>query len=132
MSVAHPSMNIPNILGLTPHPVQVAEQARLAEIRRTDPGLASAMAAGPQTRRGIMPDRTREALRKVAQSLRKAGGIAEPEPPAQPSAPAPKGPLGPPSSADRRAERPPASAPGQAAHQQTLSTTAGPAAPRVP
>ncbi len=42
MSVAHTNRNIPTIPGLPPHPAQVAEQQRLAELKRTDPGLAQA------------------------------------------------------------------------------------------
>ena len=37
MSVAHTNRNIPPIQGLPPHPAQVAEQQRLAELKRTDP-----------------------------------------------------------------------------------------------
>ena len=34
MSVAHSNMNIPTIPGLTPHPTQVEEQQRLAELKK--------------------------------------------------------------------------------------------------
>ena len=33
MSVVHTDMNIPTIPGLQPHPVQVAEQQRIAALR---------------------------------------------------------------------------------------------------
>jgi penicillin-binding protein 1A len=81
MSVVHTDMNIPTIPGLQPHPVQVAEQQRLAASR---PEGAAAEAAQTKTS-SLMSDQTRDALRKVAQALRKAGGIAEPPPPATPS-----------------------------------------------
>lgn len=74
MSVVHANRNIPTIPGLTPHPTQVAEQHRLAELKRTDPGLAKAQLAYTQQKKSsIMPDQTREALRKLAETLRKAG-----------------------------------------------------------
>jgi penicillin-binding protein 1A len=74
MSVVHTNRNIPTIPGLTPHPVQVAEQARLAELKRTDPGLAKAqLAYSQQKKSSIMPDQTRDILRKLAETLRKAG-----------------------------------------------------------
>ena len=60
--------------GLTPHPAQVAEQQRLAELKRTDPGLAKAQIAHTsQKKSSIMPDQTREALRRLAETMRRAG-----------------------------------------------------------
>jgi len=41
MAVAHRDMNIPTLPGLDPHPFQLAEQERIAELRRTDPALAA-------------------------------------------------------------------------------------------
>lgn len=74
MSVVHTNRNIPTIPGLKPHPVQVAEQQRLAELKRTNPGLAKAQIAhATQKRSTIMPDQTRESLRKLAELLRHAG-----------------------------------------------------------
>jgi penicillin-binding protein 1A len=94
MSVVHTDMNIPNIPGLQPHPVQVAEQQRIAAMRPE--GVAPGTPEAQRTTSSLMSDKTRDALRKVAQALRKAGGIAEPPPaPAPnstgstPSAPAP-------------------------------------------
>jgi penicillin-binding protein 1A len=97
MSVVHTNRNIPTIPGLSPHPSQVAEQQRLAELKRTDPGLAKAQIAySTQKKSSIMPDQTREALRKLAETMRRAGevkgapppatktGRAEPEPRARP------------------------------------------------
>jgi penicillin-binding protein 1A len=99
MSVAHTNRNIPPIQGLLPHPVQVAEQARIAELKRTDPGLAQAqIAQASQKRSTIMPDQTRETLKRLADSLLRAGGAqATPV-----SAPAPEGgpPMSPPAARD--------------------------------
>jgi penicillin-binding protein 1A len=87
MSVAHTSMNIPQILGLPLHPMQVAERQRLEEQRRMQAvqqrDLSFAPGAGESTRRShsLMSERTREALRRVAQALRAASGLPpEPEP----------------------------------------------------
>jgi penicillin-binding protein 1A len=75
MSVAHTSMNIPPILGIAVHPTQIAEQQRIAELKRTDPALAAASVQATQGRKSsIMPDPTREALRRLAQALRRASG----------------------------------------------------------
>jgi penicillin-binding protein 1A len=108
MSVAHTSMNIPTIPGLSPHPTQVAEQQRLNELKRTDPGLANAqsLAAQQQKRASIMPDQTRELLKKLADNMRRIGSLGEPAP--RPS-PAGQPPPAPAATSDRRAE-----APGQA------------------
>jgi penicillin-binding protein 1A len=79
MSVVHANRNIPAIPGLPPHPVQVAEQQRLAELKRTDPSLAQAQIAhATQKKSSIMADQTREALRRLADGMRKAGGPATP------------------------------------------------------
>jgi len=79
MSVVHTNRNIPTIPGLPPHPVQVAEQQRLAELKRTDPGLAKAQIAhATQKKSSIMPDQTRDALRRLAETLRRASDPATP------------------------------------------------------
>jgi penicillin-binding protein 1A len=77
MSVAHTNMNIPPIVGLPPHPVQVAEQERLAELKRSEPAMAAAaeQAASPRKTSGIMPDQTRDVLKRLVQALRKANGL---------------------------------------------------------
>jgi penicillin-binding protein 1A len=93
MSVVHANRNIPTIPGLPPHPAQVAEQQRLAELRRTDPSLAQAQIAhATQKRSSIMSDQTREALRRLAETLRKAGAPATATPASAPVAapPAPR------------------------------------------
>ena len=81
MVVAQPNLNIPTIAGLTPHPAQLAEQQRLAELKRLEPAVAAAAAAanaGQATKKtaSIMPEPTREALKRVALALRKAGGVS--------------------------------------------------------
>ena len=94
MSVAHANRNIPPIQGLPPHPAQVAEQQRLADLKRTDPGLAQAqIAQATQKRSSIMPDQTRDALKRLADSMLRASGqqatpVSAPAtlPPAQPPA----------------------------------------------
>jgi penicillin-binding protein 1A len=90
MSVVHTNRNIPTIPGLTPHPAQLAEQQRLAELKRTDPTLAQAQIAhATQKKSSIMADQTRDALRRLADSMRRAGNpVATPVstlPPAQPA-----------------------------------------------
>lgn len=111
MAVAHTSMDIPQIPGLPLHPTQVAEQQRLAEARRSDPALAAAAALVSQPKRSgsIMPDQTREALKRLAQAMRKAGGLPA-EAPAEPAAraPVPAPAVQPAASPDRRAENVPA------------------------
>jgi penicillin-binding protein 1A len=77
MSVVHTNRNIPTILGLAPHPAQVAEQQRLAELKRTDPSLAQAQIAhATQKKSSIMADQTRDALRRLADSMRRTAGPA--------------------------------------------------------
>jgi penicillin-binding protein 1A len=76
MSVAHNGRQIPQIMGLPLHPNQVAELQRLAELKRTDPGLAKAqLAQAAQKKTGsIMPDQTRDVLKRLAEALRRASG----------------------------------------------------------
>ncbi len=77
MSVVHTNRNIPTIPGLAPHPAQVAEQQRLAELKRTDPALAQAQIAhATQKRSSIMADQTRDALRRLADSMRRTASPA--------------------------------------------------------
>jgi penicillin-binding protein 1A len=76
MSVAHNNRPIPPILGLPLHPNQIAEQQRLAELKRTDPGLAQAqMAQVAQKKTSIMPDQTRAVLKRLAETMRRASGL---------------------------------------------------------
>ena len=79
MTVAHPSANMPTIPGLSAHPKQVQEAQRLAELKRTEPAMAAAQTQG--VRKSIMPDTTRETLRKLAETLRRVAGLpAAPNP----------------------------------------------------
>ncbi len=86
MTVAHTDMNIPTIPGLTPHPRQVMEQQRLAEIRaqQVAAGIEPAQSAADAGKTpAIMPAKTRDALKVLVAALRKANGQAEvaPAPP---------------------------------------------------
>lgn len=130
MSVAHSDLNIPQIPGLPLHPTQVAEQQRLAEVKAQE-AAAGIKYADPQstgTNDGrppsVMPDRTREALKKLAVALRKAGGIAEPppEPPATTNASKPNGETPQPSQNAPAPQLPPASAPAAPDRRATLPT----------
>jgi penicillin-binding protein 1A len=84
-------MNIPTLIGLSPHPTQVAEAQRLAELKRTDPLLAAARSGENRRPGGIMSDQTRDQLKKIAGALRKAAGMPaetiDPSKPAQPGQP---------------------------------------------
>ena len=97
MAVAHTDMNIPPIPGLETHPVQIAEQQRLAELKKAEAaaGIVSQQdTIGPDGQRrtaNAMPDQTRDTLKKLAQALRKAGGLPEPAPTVQPAAATPAG-----------------------------------------
>jgi penicillin-binding protein 1A len=110
MSVAHRNYrSIPQIVGIAPHPNQLADQQRLAELRRTDPGLAHAQVVqSTQKATSIMPDQTRAALKKVADSMRQAAGL-QPTPAAAPAAASPPAPptASPPSGATGPKARPP-------------------------
>jgi len=112
MSVAHTSMNIPTIPGLPPHPVQVAEQQRLADLKATDPTLAGAAGAASSDRRSpsLMGEQTREHLKRLGQTFRKAAGLGvDPAPAGSEPAPA-SSPVKPPGSqpqktpSDRKAD----------------------------
>jgi penicillin-binding protein 1A len=79
MSVAHTNMNIPTILGLSQHPRQAQETQRMAELRKTEPASVT-QTPNPTRKNGIMPDQTRDILKKLADTLRKVGGLGEPPP----------------------------------------------------
>jgi penicillin-binding protein 1A len=108
MSVAHNGYhNIPPIPGLAPHPSQV-EQARLSD-KHAEPALAQAQPPQPaQKTSSLMSDQTREALRRLAQALRRAAGL-EATPAAAPGTapkPRPIDPKAKPVVPERRAEVP--------------------------
>jgi penicillin-binding protein 1A len=76
MSVAHNNRPIPPIPGLPLHPNQVADQARLAELKRVDPGLAQAQVVqSTQKKSSIMPDQTKDALKHISEAIRGANGV---------------------------------------------------------
>ena len=72
MTAVHTSMDIPQIPGLPLHPVQVAEQQRLAALKAAQPAVADAAAAA---KTGSLSDRTKEVLKALAGSFRKAGNL---------------------------------------------------------
>ncbi|MGI9421990.1 MAG: transglycosylase domain-containing protein [Hyphomicrobiaceae bacterium] len=75
MSVAHKSMDIPTIPGLTPHPIQVAEQQRLAALRAQNPNLARDRQNAENANR-LISDQTKRALQRLNRALKVAAGIA--------------------------------------------------------
>ena len=78
MTVAHTTANVPTLQGLAPHPKLVQETQRLTELKRTEPALAAAQQG---SRRGsIMPDATRDSLRRLAETMRKTAGLPAPAP----------------------------------------------------
>lgn len=116
MSTGHGTTRIPTIPGLPMHPVQAAERAQiLAEPVRRDQTTAAAPGA-PRRQQSIMPSETREALKRIATTMRKAGGLPAEGTPASPAEPPRRGagqpgvpPGGAPAgalAADRRAEAP--------------------------
>jgi len=114
MAVAHTDMNIPTIPGLQPHPVQVAEQQRIAELRKSDPALAELLegaADASQKSTSLMPEPTRETLKRITAAMRKASGAAEPDSPPAPAAPASPGSAPARTPPDRKAEAPAGDAP---------------------
>jgi penicillin-binding protein 1A len=128
MSLIHTSMNIPPIPGLPLHPVQIAEQQRLADLQRTEP-QSVAVLGGPETQKksaSLMPDLTRDALKKLAIAMRKAGGLPEAAPPAAPPVLPTAAPAGPAIATPAQAGAPAAPTPPQP------SRTAPTARPSVP
>ncbi len=105
MAAAHGTENLPTLPGLPAHPVQLAEQQRLAEQRRNQPVTQDTT----RKHQRVMPVATRNALKKLVDAMRQAGTQPAPgegrTPPSgrqrQPLQPAPKQP-------DRRAAATPA------------------------
>jgi penicillin-binding protein 1A len=129
MSVAHTDMNIPTIPGLAPHPVQLAEQQRIAELKQSDPAAAAALAgAGGERQATLMPQATKEALSKIGVQMRKAAGLPEPEP----SAPPPTDPVKKGASLGVPPRQPGAAAAAPGTSPVTTSGLGGPDAPRSP
>jgi penicillin-binding protein 1A len=100
MASAHGTSRIGSIPGLPVHPVQAAERLQLAAEPRRDQ-TAGAGPGAPRRQQSIMPSETREALRKLAQMMREAGGLPADSAPA-PSQQGSRQPLGP----ERRVEVP--------------------------
>lgn len=71
METAHRSMDIPTIPGLSPHPTQVAERRRIAELKSSDPTLAQAL-AGNRDPNELMPKATRSTLASILANLARA------------------------------------------------------------
>ena len=129
MKIAHTDMNIPTIPGLEPHPALIAEQQRLAEEKKAEiaAGIVSQQDQtspdGTKRTASILSERTRLALTKLAQSLRKAGGIAEPAPAVQPAALGPgTAPGAPPPQSPSGTGQAPAAVPPPATPQQPPGT----------
>jgi penicillin-binding protein 1A len=110
MSVAHRDMNIPTIPGLQPHPVQVAEQQRIAELKRTDPAAAAALTGENQGQKTspIMSDSTRDSLKRISGALRKAAGMEDAPDDKPAAAPAQNAPNQPPKPPGNKADAGPA------------------------
>jgi len=97
MAVAHQGLTIPVIPGLSPHPMQVADQQRLAALGRS--GEGQDLDEEGRRRSSLLSEETRSAIEKLAQTLRKVSGIPQPEAETEgPQSPTPTGPGG------RRAE----------------------------
>ncbi len=80
MAAIHVDKNIKQIPGLPLHPVQVAERARIEELKRTQPQLALELArraAGLDDK--VMPDKLKITLRELAKRMRGAAGLPEPQ-----------------------------------------------------
>ena len=102
MAVAHTDMNIAAIPGLETHPAQIAEQQRIADLRKAEAAANAAAAASAgftlpgdtsKPSQSVMPFQTRESLKKLASALRKAGGLGDAPPPVAPNAPNAAAPL---------------------------------------
>jgi len=124
MAVAHTSMDIPQIPGLPLHPIQVAERQRIEEARRLQlaqrgSSFTPEPSAGTERRsHSLMPERTRETLKRIAQALRAAAGLPGETPPAP----------GERERADRRAEGPQGAAGTDGGGRSRATLTGGGAA----
>lgn len=78
MSVAHTSMDFPAIPGLNPHPVQVAERARLAQLRAQNPEQYAEKKTDQATPAGLSEE-TRKILSRIGTEMRRAAGITSKE-----------------------------------------------------
>ena len=96
MTVAHTDMNIPTIPGLAPHPRQIEEQQRLAELKAAQvaAGVDTSATEAAAKSEKLMPDKTRETLKTLVAALRKASGAGDARPAAitSPTSPSPQAP----------------------------------------
>ena len=113
MTVAHTDMNIPTIPGLAPHPRQIAEQQRLAEVKAAQVAAgiepaASQSASDSSKPQSIMPQKTRDALKVLVAALRKANGFGDAPPAASTPGPShsPTAPIDPKEPAPQPVNRP--------------------------
>jgi hypothetical protein len=91
MSVAHTDMNFPPIPGLAPHPKQLEAQAQSLEQKRESAGAEAGGGAPGAVKKSqsLMPEQTRNTLKALNASMRKAANLPDPAPAASPaSAPA--------------------------------------------
>src|SRR5262249_48232994 len=81
MTVAHKNYpNIPGIAGVSADISRLAEQQRPSELKRTDPEITPAPNAQSTHRSSsLMPDKTRDVLRRIVEGMRRANsGAAAP------------------------------------------------------
>ncbi len=108
MQVVHTDMNIPTIPGLPPHPTQLAEQQRIADLKQSDPAAAAEQARGRNGAKVDEPDAGADARRPAPLGVVHAQGRwlartrtpAPVAPPPEPAAPKPAKP----EAKDNRAE----------------------------
>ena len=108
MVLAHKDMNIPTLPGLPVHPRQAEEQARLADLKSQ--GAVSEPTGGDRKSQSLMPEGTRDALRKLSVTMRRVSDSPDLTPASvSPSPSPPPGdgtprPAGKPPAAGRRAD----------------------------
>ena len=84
MTAAHRGIVAPTIPGLQPTEAQRVAEARRREQAAANAAAAAAAAGAGRRTASIMPDPTREALKRIAQAMRRANGAAELQPGAAP------------------------------------------------
>jgi penicillin-binding protein 1A len=88
MAAAHGTAPIPVIPGLAPHPNQINNPVPTAP--EVVAGQQQGATVGTVRKSSLMTEQSRNALRGIAETLRKVGGLPEPAPPASaPGRPAP-------------------------------------------
>lgn len=92
MSVAHADLNFPPIPGLPPNPRQLEAQAASLEQRRDGGDAAGGITGTAKKSQSLMSEQTRQTLKALTASLRKAANLPEPvQPPVQAPVQAPAG-----------------------------------------